>query len=76
MASHEGSPVRPRRRVTSRQVIALVIIVLVVVFVFQNRDPVQIRFFAATFISPLWLLLVIMAAVGVLAGFLFARRRS
>ncbi|HTF51198.1 MAG TPA: LapA family protein [Pseudonocardia sp.] len=75
MASPEGSPVRPRHRVSPRLIAALVVVALAVLFIAQNRDTVQIHLFAATLTSPLWLLLVVMAGLGALIGFLLARRR-
>ncbi|OLT21109.1 hypothetical protein BJF78_08570 [Pseudonocardia sp. CNS-139] len=68
-------PAHTRRRVSPRLVIALVIVVLVGIFVAQNRDTVQIQLFAVTVTSPVWLLLVIMVLIGVLVGLLLGRRR-
>lgn len=74
MTSTGGTPVRSRRRITPRQILALVIAVLAVIFIVQNRDPVQIHWFTITLTSPLWLLLVVTIVVGAAVGLLFARR--
>ncbi|MCE0761517.1 LapA family protein [Pseudonocardia kujensis] len=66
---------RGRRRITARQVVALVVAVLALVFVLQNRDPVGVHLFTLTLSAPLWLLLVVMIAVGLLLGVVLTRRR-
>jgi uncharacterized integral membrane protein len=75
MATPGGVPVRPRRRFSPRLIVALVVVALTLIFMVQNRDIVQIRLFAITLYSPLWLLLVVMAVVGALIGILLTRRR-
>ncbi|MEU7813835.1 LapA family protein [Pseudonocardia sp. NPDC049154] len=66
---------RGRRRITARWVVALVVAVLTVVFVLQNRDPVNVYLFTLTLSAPLWLLQVVMIAVGLLLGLVVTRRR-
>lgn len=63
------------RRISPRQIVALVIAALVVIFIVQNREPVDVRLFTLTVTAALWLLLVIMAGLGVIIGMLLARRR-
>jgi len=63
-------------KITPRQIAALVIIAVTVIFIVQNRDSVQIHLFALTLTSPLWLLLVVMVGLGGLIGFLLGRRRK
>jgi uncharacterized integral membrane protein len=46
-----------------------------VVFVLQNRDPVNVYLFTLTLSAPLWLLQVVMIAVGLLLGLVVTRRR-
>jgi uncharacterized integral membrane protein len=49
---------------------ALVLIVLILVVVFQNRDPVATRFLFATIIMPRAALLTITLLIGVAIGIL------
>lgn len=76
--SGSATPSQPRasRRVTPGQIIALIIALLAVIFVIQNRETVSVQLLGARLSAPLWLLLTIMAAVGLLVGFLLARRRA
>lgn len=76
MGKSGGTPVQHRRRITPRQIAALVIIAVTVIFIVQNRDIMQIHLFALTLTSPLWLLLVVMVGLGGLIGFLLGRRRK
>ncbi|MFC5952922.1 DUF1049 domain-containing protein [Pseudonocardia lutea] len=66
---------RARRTVSPRLVVALVVMVLALVFVLQNRGPVNVYLFTLTLSAPLWLLLVVMIAVGLLVGVVVTRRR-
>jgi uncharacterized integral membrane protein len=66
---------RGRRRITARQVVALVVGVLALVFVLQNRGPVDVHLFTLTLSAPMWLLLVVMIAVGLLVGYALNRRK-
>jgi uncharacterized integral membrane protein len=54
----------------------LLVAALIVLFIVQNRDTVKIQLFTLTMSAPLWLLLVVMVALGALIGFLLARRPS
>ncbi len=67
----------PRRsfRVTPRRVLAAVLVLLAVLFVLQNRNSTSIDLFWISLQAPLWLVLVVIFAVGWLAGFLFERGR-
>jgi lipopolysaccharide assembly protein A len=70
-----GASVGRGRRITPRLVIALLTTALAVIFIAQNRDPVGIQLFTITLASPLWLILVVMVALGLLVGFILGRRR-
>ncbi|MCD2110692.1 MULTISPECIES: LapA family protein [Rhodococcus] len=67
----------PRRsfRVTPRRVLAVVLVLLAALFVLQNRNSTSIDLFWISLQAPLWLVLVVIFAVGWVAGFLFARGR-
>ena len=67
---------RGRRRITARLVVALVVAILTLVFVLQNRGPVDVSLFTLTLSAPLWLLLVVMIAVGLLVGLVLSRGRG
>ncbi|MFR9806960.1 DUF1049 domain-containing protein [Pseudonocardia sp. RS010] len=71
----QGPPRQARRRIGVRQVVALVVAVLALVFVLQNRDDVNVYLFTLTLSAPLWLLLVVMIAVGLLVGVVVARKK-
>jgi uncharacterized integral membrane protein len=75
MAKPGNAPVRSRRRITPRRIAALVIAAATVIFVVQNRNVVQVQLFTLTLTASLWLLLVVMAGLGVLIGLLLSRRR-
>jgi uncharacterized integral membrane protein len=75
MTRHERAPVPSGRRISARQIVALVVAALTVIFILQNRDPVEIRLFTLTVTASLWLLLIIMVGLGVVIGMLLARRR-
>ncbi len=67
----------PRRsfRVTPRRVLAVVLVLLAALFVLQNRNTTSIDLFWISLQAPLWLVLVVIFAIGWVAGFLFARGR-
>jgi putative membrane protein len=73
----------PRRNAAARRsravrpgpVLALVLAVLAVVFIAQNRDRVHVSFFALDVSAPTWLLLTIMTVIGVAVGALLGRAR-
>ena len=63
-------------RFALRRWVALVLVVLVAVFIGQNRDRVSIDLFWAHLKAPLWFVLLITAIVGVIIGWLTNRRRA
>ncbi|HLS77061.1 MAG TPA: LapA family protein [Nocardia sp.] len=77
--AHAAEP-EPRRsllaRVSPTQWLALVLVVLALVFIFANRRQVEIEFLLVTVRSPLWLILLLVFAIGWLVGALTARRRT
>lgn len=64
------------RRVSLNQWLALVLTVLALLFIFENRTKVEIEFLLITVRSPMWLILLVMFAVGWLTGLLTTRRRT
>lgn len=63
-------------RVASAHWVALVVAVLAVLFIGQNRDQVSIDLFWAHLTAPLWLILMAMTVAGLVIGVLAARRRK
>jgi lipopolysaccharide assembly protein A len=57
-----------------RLIIAVVLAVLALIFVFQNRARVSMHYLWANFTSPLWLMLVVTLLIGVVIGWLVRRR--
>lgn len=70
-----GATVTRRRfRLGPGQIVGLVVVVLAIIFIVQNRTEVKVNLFTATLTAPLWLLLTIMTAVGVVVGVLLRWR--
>ncbi|MEV5647954.1 hypothetical protein AB0L57_06845 [Nocardia sp. NPDC052254] len=63
-------------RVSPTQWVALILIVLAVIFVAENRDRVSITLLMIDITSPLWLVLLVLFVVGWIAGVLTVRRRN
>ena len=74
-----GRPAAQKRkavlRTASAHWLALILGIIAVVFIAQNRHEVSIDFFWANLTSPMWLVLLITAVVGVAIGVLESRRR-
>ena len=60
---------------TPRQVVGLVILILAVVFILQNRRQTVVRFIVPEATAPLWLALLISAVLGFVVGALLVARR-
>ena len=56
--------------------IPIVLVILAVVFIAENRYRTTIELFWLKITSPLWLILLVLFAVGFAAGRLSARRRA
>lgn len=58
-------------------IVAGVIVVAIAIFVAQNTEDIQFEFLVFNFTAPLWLVLVIVFALGALAGqgLMWVRRR-
>ncbi|MDJ0394756.1 hypothetical protein QMK17_15640 [Rhodococcus sp. G-MC3] len=56
--------------------IPIILVILAVVFIAENRYRTTIELFWLQISSPLWLILLVLFAVGFAAGRLSARRRS
>lgn len=63
-------------RLSPRLVTALVLVVLAVVFIFQNNQPTAIRILVPVVIMPLWVALASMLVIGAVIGYIANRRRG
>ena len=61
--------------ISPRVWLGLAIAAVAVVFIIQNRATVTIQLFTVQVASPQWLTLSVVFVLGLLAGFLIARRR-
>ncbi|WP_051215416.1 hypothetical protein [Granulicoccus phenolivorans] len=55
--------------------IGLVIAVLAIAFIAQNRQPATFHIVAATFTAPHWIMLTAVFLAGLLTGFALRRRK-
>ncbi len=62
-------------RMAGRKIGGLVIGAVLVVWILANRERVEVSFIVTTAVIPLWVVLAIAAALGVVAGFLIGRTR-
>ena len=74
MASAPQSKIKSVRY-TPRQIIAIVLVVAALIFIFQNREETRIQFINATFQAPLWTVLLTMLIIGSIVGWFLRRRR-
>ncbi|NNH68955.1 DUF1049 domain-containing protein [Nocardia uniformis] len=63
-------------RLSLNQWLAVALTVLAVLFILANRDRVDIEFLLITIRSPMWLILLVMFAIGWLTGVLTTRKRA
>jgi uncharacterized integral membrane protein len=71
-----GGWVERREGPSTKLIVAGVIVVLLFVFLLQNAETAKIRFLFLDGTYPLWLLLVVGAALGFVAGWLVAAARG
>ncbi|MEU0544579.1 LapA family protein [Nocardia sp. NPDC005978] len=71
------TPAKPSllSRISPTQWLALALVVVAVIFIAANRTKVSIEFLLMTITSPMWLVLLVMFALGWLTGILMSRRR-
>ena len=67
---------RPPRRISGETIAALVLIVLGVIFVFENTTRVDIRFIVPKVRVQVWIALLASLAAGVIVGWLLRRSRE
>ena len=64
------------RGISARQVVAIVLAVLALVFVFQNGDDVAVQLLVVEVRAPLWIITLVLLALGVVIGWLLSSRRA
>ncbi len=74
--SGHGSPATRSRWMTPRVITGLVLVVLAVVLVVENRQPVEVRVFVPLVTMPLWTALTVALVVGLIIGLLVTRPRK
>ena len=72
--SSETRNTSTRSLLTSRNILATVLVVLALIFILQNRAATTIQLFWVSVQSPLWLTLVVILFLGWTAGLLTTRR--
>jgi lipopolysaccharide assembly protein A len=63
------------RRFALRYWVALILVALAAIFIAQNRDRPRVHILWITVEAPMWFILTVMLAVGILVGLLLRRRR-
>ncbi len=63
-------------RVSPRLVVGAVLVVLLIVFVFENTTRTDVRFIIPVVTAPLWVALLGAALLGAVAGALLTRHRN
>ncbi len=63
-------------RVSPRFVVGAVLVVLLIVFTFENRSRTDIRFIFPVVTAPLWVALMGAALIGAIAGALLTRHKA
>ena len=71
-----GSPRTRLVRFVRHRWLAIVLVILVVIFIAQNRQRVSVSFLWLHLKSPLWFILAITAVVGLAIGVSVARRQA
>lgn len=56
--------------------LAIVLVIVTISFVAQNRNRVDLDLFWLNMQAPLWLVLVVIALIGAVVGFVVARQRA
>ncbi|MDF2975375.1 MAG: hypothetical protein K0S40_103 [Actinomycetospora sp.] len=74
-ASRSGRTTGTSTRWSSRWTLGVIVLVLALVFVLENRQPVAIRLWIPVVIMPQWAALTIMLVLGGVTGALLSRRR-
>ncbi|TXH42194.1 MAG: LapA family protein [Actinobacteria bacterium] len=60
---------------TPKRVVALVIALIALIFVFSNTDDIALKWLWFTVVAPAWIMLLLVLLAGGIAGFALGRRR-
>lgn len=63
-------------QLTPRRILGLLVAVVAIAFILQNRDTVSTSLFVFEFRAPMWVTLLIVFLAGAAAGWLLQRRRK
>ena len=69
-------PAGERSGPTPRQIVAVLLVVLAVVFVLQNTERVALTLLVVDVVLPLWVATVSLLIIGIAIGWLLASRRA
>ena len=71
-----AEPAATKRQVTTKQIVAAIIAVVVLVAILQNTRDGHFSFLFFDFNAPTWICIVVTYAAGVVTGLLVARSRA
>ena len=71
-----AEPSATKRRFTTKQIVAAIIGVLVLVAILQNTRHGHFTFLFFDFTAPVWLWVVVVYGAGIVTGLLIARSRA
>ena len=74
--NESSPPAKQRWRPTRKQIIAAIIVVGALLFIFQNNNSDHFHFLWFLFQAPVWLWLLVVFAGGIGTGLLIASRRA
>jgi uncharacterized integral membrane protein len=76
IVSESQPPAKQRWRPTGRQIIAAIILVAAVFFIFQNTKTGHFHFLFFDFNAPVWVWVLVVFGGGMVTGLLLASRRA
>lgn len=65
----------PLSKMTPGRWLALVLVVLAAIFIFQNTASTTVQLFGVSIQTPLWFTLLVVFVIGWIAGWLSGRRK-
>ena len=74
--SESNPPAKQRWRPSGKQIVAAIILVAALLFIFQNTKTGDFHFLWFDFKAPVWFWMLVVFCAGVVTGALFAGRRA
>lgn len=74
--SESKAPAKQRWRPTGKQIIAAIIVIAALLFIFQNTKTGHFHFLWFDFKAPVWFWMLVVFCAGVVTGRLVAGRRA